>query len=652
MRVRISLFVVIGWLVVTAVALAAQTGDLTLGEPDASDFPLVRLRLRAAGANQAPLTQSELENLRLRENGVPISDFDVRYVPVGGDLLFVIDADTTLLFQDVADTTRLEMVKESVGRYGLRFMSPAGLDRVSVLVPNRANSGGEWLVEAADTPEALINALAGYGPQNLAEEGPVNEMVQQAIDRAAMSEDGRYRAIFLLSEARRLSQLLDYPALIEAAQAAGVPIFVGILGPEASLEDIGNASALADPSGGFYVHMPRPERADPVYLRWQQESNQPQITYTSLLRRSGVYPLTVNLGPETAVTELDLTLSPPQAAIALDRSVIRRAGTAVDTPLAELQPAVQPVPVQITWPDGLPRRLESLRFTVDGVPQPFLAVPQPDVDGRLTLEWNVQNVDVGAYELALEVTDELGLTAVADPVVVTVAVERPAPPTPTPAPTPTPPPAAQVARLTAIPRNDLLLVLAGLGLFGLVLVMLRGYRQYRERVLHEEARRSRRATLQRIQETQAAPPPPPDAEPMQAALLLLDENLGVQTRFSLQTDNITIGRAGAAGATIPAGVTIPLNDRSVSPLHARIRERHGRYWLYDEGSENGVYRNYERLGLSPQPLANGDEIRLGRLNLRFEWKPVAEVAAEAPVDETETAVPDPASPPAEEGPET
>lgn len=620
MRVKLAAFILIV-LWATAVSVAAQASELTLGEPDTSDFPIIKVNVQTSGANNAPLSEADLGNLRLRENGVPISNFDLRFVPNGVDVIFVLDVDSTILLPDVDEMTRLEMVRESIGRYASRFMSPSGLDRVSVIVPDRANSGGQFLLQDAATAEAVSNALADYSPQNLPEEGPINQQIVAALDHAAdIQVDGRYQAIFVLSEARRLSQFLDYPVLVETAQAGDVLVFVGILGPEASLEDIGNASALADPTGGFYVHTPRAERADPVYLRWQQESNQPQISYRSLINESGTYPIAVNIGQVSASTDLDITILPPVVDLALNRSVIRRAGTAVDTPLLDLQPTIQPVPVQISWPDERPRRLTAVTFTVNNVPQPFLELPQPDENGLLQLDWNVQNADVGVYELAVEIEDELGFTAVTEPQIVTISVDRPDPPTPTPAPTATPKPIEQVVELADQPRELLLMALAAAALIGLVLVMLRAVKRYRQRVQRQQARSQRRAALQRIQEEQTAVDPSAETEPMQAALLLLDETLKVKERYPLAAENVLIGRDETA--------QIVVTDRSISPLHARVRLRNWRYWLYDEGSENGTYLNHMRLGLSPQLLKDKDDIRLGQINFRFELKPLSAEADE------------------------
>src|SRR5690606_33833819 len=182
-----------------------------LSKPNSDEFPLVRLNLRAADANNVPLTDIDLTSLRLRENGVPISDFDARYVPVGLDIVFVLDADTTLQFADNQDGTRLDTVRELIGRYATRFMSPSGLDRISIAVPTDNNRAAYFLLQDATTAEQVINASASYDPQNLAEEAPVTELLTTAVAHlAAQQTDGRYQAIFFLNEARRLNQLLDY----------------------------------------------------------------------------------------------------------------------------------------------------------------------------------------------------------------------------------------------------------------------------------------------------------------------------------------------------------------------------------------------------------------------------------------------------------
>jgi hypothetical protein len=84
------------------------------------------------------------------------------------------------------------------------------------------------------------------------------------------------------------------------------------LGAEASFDEVDTAAALYQPTRAFYAHVPRPEEADSLFLIWQRQGNQAQIRYRSLLRQSGSFPLTVNIGTLTARTELVLEIVPPR----------------------------------------------------------------------------------------------------------------------------------------------------------------------------------------------------------------------------------------------------------------------------------------------------------------------------------------------------
>lgn len=62
---------------------------------------------------------------------------------------------------------------------------------------------------------------------------------------------------------------------------------------------------------------------------------------------------------------------------------------------------------------------------------------------------------------------------------------------------------------------------------------------------------------------------------------------------------------------------IVLSDACVSLYHARVELRDGRWWLLDLGSRNGTQLNGAPLS-KPTPLVNGDLIRIGQVQLRFE----------------------------------
>ncbi len=591
---------------------------LRLSQPDLSAFPEVRLNVLSADSRGAPLAESDLARLTLRENGVPIADAQVRFVPVGVDIIFVLDADTSLTIFDAGRSeTRLQTVQAALERYASRFMNPSGFDRISLLVPDAANEAGQFLVQDASSPDSLVSAIQNYAP-DLPETAPINAMMLQAIDHAAaIQKNGRYQAILLLSEARRLNQFLDYETLVSQAQGIDLPLFTAILGGEASFDEINAAAALYQPTRAFYAHVPHPEAADSLFLIWQRQGNQAEIRYRSLQRESGRYPITVNVGSLTASTELILEIVPPHIELILPTTAVQRQGSDPDTPLIDLEPATLEIPMQLTWPDGLPREITAVSFFVDGQLQPQISPPQPDESGVFTFSWNVQSVDTGAYRLRAELSDLLGNTSTTETVVVTITAVRPAPPTPTPAPTATPSPIERVTEVTtsvatSVSRDDWLLILAGLGLLGLALMMIRWWQRRPAKMVPHPAR-----------QTAVSDAPDEVDETLIASLHRVED----ATVILLEEDNVAMGRDNEVAQVV-------FGDSSVARLHARIRQRNGRYWLYDEGSASGTFLNHDRLGLSPRQLQDDDEIRLGRVLLRFQLRPPAEENA-SPNDEPE-----------------
>ncbi len=85
-------------------------------------------------------------------------------------------------------------------------------------------------------------------------------------------------------------------------------------------------------------------------------------------------------------------------------------------------------------------------------------------------------------------------------------------------------------------------------------------------------------------------------------------------------DNIVIGREDAVSNIYPDVDLSPHGgeEGGVSRLHARIFYENGQYLLEDENSTNFTYLNRQKLaGKTPTPLHDNDEVRLGRVLLRF-----------------------------------
>jgi hypothetical protein len=127
------------------------------------------------------------------------------------------------------------------------------------------------------------------------------------------------------------------------------------------------------------------------------------------------------------------------------------------------------------------------------------------------------------------------------------------------------------------------------------------------------------------------PPPPP--EPVSVAPVAPAASNGggaLQARLIVEAnsqefdlggkDNITIGREDAVSNIFPDVDLTPHGgeDGGVSRLHARIFNENGQYMLEDEGSTNFTFLNRQRLtSKTPTPLHDNDEVKLGRVLLRF-----------------------------------
>jgi hypothetical protein len=116
----------------------------------------------------------------------------------------------------------------------------------------------------------------------------------------------------------------------------------------------------------------------------------------------------------------------------------------------------------------------------------------------------------------------------------------------------------------------------------------------------------------------------PDAEPAVAAPAALVARLIVEAdnqEFDLGgKDSIMIGREDAVSNIFPDVDLTPHGgeEGGVSRLHAHIFVESGQYMLEDENSTNFTFLNRQRLaGKTPTPLHDNDEIKLGRVLLRF-----------------------------------
>lgn len=560
-------------------------------------FPDITVRLLTRDGEGRPF--SDPGGLSLQENGVAIGEVVPTQTAVGVDVTFVIDANPTLdEVDDNSGLTRQAKVEASISHFAADFMRTDGLDVVSVVVPEVGGVNGRFHIEADSDPNSVRQAMGRFEPGALSET-PLGAMLELAIAGAKGRENGRFQAILLFTDGASLGQQLDFPTLLTQAADADIPIYAAILGARADDNEVANVQQLALPTHAFYVHMPQPENADPIYTVWQAQQQQWQVGYRSLLRQSGAVTVAAAWNGATATASEQVELMPPRLSLLLPDRVIQRVGEAPDTPLAALRPGNIVLPLQIEWPNGAARVLTEAKLFVNGQPA---AMGEILADGGVQFGWDLQTVSAGQYQLVAVVSDELGVQATSEPLLVEVRLERPLSLL-TPAAT-----AAAVEPAVPLPGMSLgqvLLLLGGLALLGLLLFFLRWWGTRPGKGMVAEV-------VPVVREKGVGSGGETAVNPTFPTLVCTDAAVPLGT-VTLLADNITFGRdADHANIVLP--------DRSVSRLHARIRQSGGGYWLYDEGSANGTLRNFERLGLAPQPLADGDEVQMGRIKMRFYWQ--------------------------------
>jgi len=116
----------------------------------------------------------------------------------------------------------------------------------------------------------------------------------------------------------------------------------------------------------------------------------------------------------------------------------------------------------------------------------------------------------------------------------------------------------------------------------------------------------------------AAPPVMPAAPTTMSARLIVEAD---NQEFDLSgKDNVVVGREDAVSNIFPDVDLTPHGgeEGGVSRLHARIFIENGQYMIEDENSTNFTFLNRQRLaGKTAMPLHDNDEIKLGRVLLRF-----------------------------------
>jgi hypothetical protein len=351
------------------------------------------------------------------------------------------------------------------------------------------------------------------------------------------------------------------------------------------------------------------------------------LSYASSLATSGDHSLAIDVDSPGGMIpapnkDFSVDIQPPNPIFVAPPLQITRQPPPEDPYNAEmLMPMQQQIEIIVEFSDGHPRELKRTTLYVDGnmaaenTSEPFE-----------TFVWDLSEYELSSqHEIIVEAEDVLGLkkSSMSLPVTLTV-VQVP----------------RGIPALLARYRPYLVLgaiTLAGLALFG---ILLRGR-------VSTNVLRGRRATRKRFEDPLTQPVdmltgPPPSAattksktEPRRARAGWLHATHKPSRVPEAPAYLVRLINGGEPSSTLPIPIlekdmtfgTDPvqsvrvLDDASISPLHARIKQtEEGSFVIYDHGSVAGTWVNYEPVTREGCRLAHGDRIHFGQLVYRFDLR--------------------------------
>ena len=411
--------------------------------------------------------------------------------------------------------------------------------------------------------------------------------------------------------------------LLQRAIDSKVRVFVWLVdAPEYSVTASGNAfKTLAQQSSGSFFAFSGVEPFPDLNLFFAPLRHIYNLTYTSALNSPGDHALGLYIDTaQGMIPALDKTFSvdiqPPNPIFLSPPLQITRQPSADDPYNAEtMAPSQQLIEIIVEFPDGHPRELTRTALFVDGQ----LAMEHTSEPFE-TFVWDLSAYEKsGQHEIIVEAEDVLGLHKASMGIPVTLTVIQPP---------------RGIRAFLARYRSYVVIgaiALAGLALF---VILLRG------RAGATNSTRNRRETRKQFEDP-LTQPVVSLTEPVNSAT----KKLKTQPRRTswLQPKPARVAEAPAylirlTNGGEPASVSpIPvtekdmtfgtdpvqslrvLDDASISPLHARIKQMEdGVFIIYDHGSVAGTWVNYEPVLREGHRLAHGDRIHFGQLIYRFD----------------------------------
>ena len=573
-------------------------------------FPTIRALLDVYDSRGQFISGLDAGRVTILENGQPRPLDGLNEQDVGVQLVVAINPGPPMSTRNALGVSRYEQVVDAL-RAWAEARPVENLDDMNLVA-----TAGPLITHAS--PSEWRNSLVSFQPDVRAAI-PSLQSLSFALDlaEAETTQAGMKRSIlFLTPHLPDQATVNALETLTQRAVLSGVRVNVWLIDSENYFFDI-SANALKSmalqTNGNYFAFSGEETIPDPdtyfAHLRRVYALN-----YTSQIRISGnhIMAAQVALGEAPILSQneaFELTVEPPNPILLSPPPQILRQ-----------PPADNPYNTEILLPDSL--LFEMIVEFPDGHERPLTRTALL-VDGKIVAEnvsapfegftWDLSEFTLsGEYSLQVEVEDSLGLYKISMGIPINVTIVQP-----------------PTGIMAFFGRNSAILTIGVIALAGILLaaILLVGSRRG---VFSFAARRKEHAAnhdpltqpipvqvdvpsnkKRNTQERWARKPKKVSAS---AYLVRLngDNQSATDKPIPLTDEEMTFG-------SDPVKATYVLDDPSVSPLHARLRQsEENTFTIADQGSVAGTWINMQSIDRTGKELRHGDVIHIGQLRYRFE----------------------------------
>lgn len=596
------------------VPVSAQgQAEADLYPPDASAFPAVTALLDVFNAQNIFVTGLKPQAVSVIEDGkpYPVDDLVERMLPA--QIVVAVNSGPALDVRDAQGISRFQRIAQVLSGW-VQTRPPDPVDDLSLV-----STSGEIISHSK--PNDFLVSLNAFKP-DFRNTIPNLQSLATAIDTVGVqtTQPGMKRAILFITphmDDANIDTALQ--PLIQRAVQNKIRVFVWFVDLDSYFFTTSAAAfnTLAVQTGAaLFAYsgtqpFPDPESYFAPLRRIYT------LQYTSKLTGGGQHTMQVQVqipGGQvlSAVQSFNIDIQPPNPIFVNPPLQITRQAPA-DDPFNTnlLLPEVQPLQIIIEFPDRHKRPLVRTTLYVDGKVEAENKAEPFD-----KFNWDLKNYELsGEHQIMVEAVDTLGLSKTSMSIPVTITVVQPP---------------RGVMALFAKYRQPITIGAVALAGLALLFVLLTG----RLRVSLRARREARRAYEDPLTQPVAIPaeaPAPasektkrrntrPDASRPRAVnaaasliRLMPDGQPATANPIPLAEKEITFG-------TDPVQASQVIDDASVSPLHARLKQTDDGFILFDNNSIAGTWVNYEPVPREGHRLQHGDMINFGKMLYRFQLR--------------------------------